>query len=92
MNCEGRETKPPTLKVECLPYWYTNWYHIKNPSWNTSHTISRAEEGLTTCTKQRSHPRYTGLDLLIQDRANSAANVQQVVWTNVGVFALLKYK
>jgi len=86
MNCEGYETQALTQKVEWPPCWYNM------PCWNMSHTISRAEEGLTTCTKQWSHPGYTGLDLLVQDWANSAANVQQVRWTNVGIFALLKYK
>jgi len=54
--------------------------------------MGSAEQGLAACTQQRSDTRHTWLDLLVQNWANSAADVQEVCWTNVGVLPLLKHE
>lgn len=54
---------------------------------NTTHllTLAGAEEILPASPQQAGESRHAGRDLPLQQRTNSGADLQQVVWTDVPV-------
>lgn len=82
------------LEVSGMTFIHIKYHYntLCKTCFHKSHTIGRAKQGLPTSTQQRGHPRHTRLYLLVQDWANSAADVQQVCGTDVRILSLLKHK
>lgn len=48
-------------------------------------TLGGAEKILSASSEKAGEPRHTGRDLPLQQRTNSGADLQQVVWSDVPV-------